>query len=94
MRGSINGAGSKARVQVALTAKRADLGLKGKTLAPIGSLSAHTTSGGSLTFAVPLTARAKAALARRGHLTVTMRITAPPASGRATPRTFRITLHA
>ena len=94
VRGSINGAGSKARVQVALTAKRADLGLKGKTLASIGSLSAHATSGGSLTFAVPLTARAKAALARRGHLTVTMRITAPPASGRATPRTFRITLHA
>jgi Copper binding proteins, plastocyanin/azurin family len=88
VRGSINGAGGKARVKVALTAKRSDLGLKGPAAIAIGSLSALTTASGSLTFAVPLTAKAKAALAKRGHLTVTLRLTVPSAA----PRTFTITV--
>jgi plastocyanin len=92
LRGTISGAKSSARVRVALTARRGDLGLRGKARTPVavGSLSTLTTASGALTFQIRLDGKARAALATRGRLAVTMRVTAPPATGAPTPRTFRI----
>jgi plastocyanin len=94
VRGTINGAKSSARVLVALTARRGDLGLAGKAaaLVGVGSLAARTTSGGALTFAAKLDGKARTALVRRRKLVLTVRITAPSATGTSTLRTFRIVL--
>jgi plastocyanin len=92
VRGTISGAKSTARVKISLTARRGDLGLRGKAATPlaVGSLSALTTTSGALSFLIKLDGKARAALATRGRLAVTVRVTAPPTTGAPTPRTFRI----
>jgi plastocyanin len=92
LRGTVNGARSSARVRVSLTARRGDLGLRGKAGTPVavGSLSALTTASGALSFLIRLDGRARAALVTRGRLAVTMRVTAPPVTGSPTPRTYRV----
>jgi hypothetical protein len=94
VRGTINGARSAGRVKLALTARRTDLGLEGKQSAPVavGALSGLATATGSLAFSVPLNAKGKAALAKRGHLTLTLRVTAPSSSGVAVAKTYKVTL--
>ena len=92
VRGTVNGARSSARVKVALTAKRGDVGLTGKGAAPVGvgSLSGLTTKSGVLSFVVKLDGKARAALSKRHRLALTVAVTAPPASGAATLKTFKI----
>jgi plastocyanin len=94
VRGTINGAKGSARVKIALTARRGDIGLAGNAaaLVGVGSLAARTTSAGVLTFAAKLDGKARTALATRRHLTLTVRITAPTVMGASTLRTFRIVL--
>jgi plastocyanin len=92
VRGTISGARSSSRVKISLTARRGDLGLRGKAATPlaVGGLSALTTANGALTFLVKLDGKARAALATRGRLAITLRVTAPTATGTLTPRAFRI----
>jgi hypothetical protein len=94
VRGTIGGARSSARVGIALTARRGPIGLAGRAAAPVGvaRLGALTTQNGTLAFVVKLDSRARAALAKRGRLAVTLLVTAPPVTGTATPRTFTIVL--
>jgi plastocyanin len=94
VRGTIGGARSSARVRIALTARRGAVGLAGRAAAPVGvgRLGALTTQNGTLAFVVKLASRARAALATRGRLAVTLFVTAPPVTGTATPRTFTIVL--
>jgi plastocyanin len=94
VRGTIGGARSSARVRIALTARRGPIGLAGRAAAPVGvgRLGALTTQNGTLAFVVKLDSRARAALAKRGRLAVTLLVTAPPVTGTATPRTFTIVL--
>jgi hypothetical protein len=93
VRGTIGGARPDGVVQVALTARRSDLGLIGHaaTAIAIGTLHVHATAGGSLTFAVPLAVRGRAALARRGRLAVLVRVTVATGAKPAI-RTYRIVL--
>jgi plastocyanin len=92
VRGTVSGARSSARVKIALTARRGAIGLGGKATAPVGvgSLSALTTKDGVLAFAVKLNGKARAALAKRHRLALTVSVTAPPVGGTATPRVFKI----
>jgi plastocyanin len=92
LRGTINGARGSARVRVSLTARRGDLGLRGKAGTPVavGGLSALTTASGALSFLIRLDGKARAALVTRGRLAVTMRVTAPPVAGTPTARTYRV----
>jgi plastocyanin len=92
VRGTISGARSSARVRVALTAVRRALGLSGKAAAPvgIGSLSSLTTRSGTLTFAVSLNSKARAALAKRGRLSIAVHVTAPSVTGVATAKVFTV----
>jgi plastocyanin len=92
VRGVISGARSSERAKVALTARRGDVGLKGKVSTPVGvgSLSALTTKVGALAFAVKLDGTALAALAKRHRLALTVRVTAPTVNGTAHPRVFKI----
>jgi plastocyanin len=92
VRGTISGAKSSARVRVALTALRRALGLSGKAATPvgIGSLSSRTTGSGTLTFAVSLNGKARAALAKRGRLSIAVHVTAPSAAGVTTAKVFTV----
>jgi plastocyanin len=92
LRGTVNGARSSARVKVVLTVKRGDLGVTGKASAPVdvGGFRGLSTQDGALTFAVKLSGKARAALAKRHRLVVTIAVTARPVSGTATLKTFRI----
>jgi plastocyanin len=94
VRGTIGGARSSARVRIALTAQRGAIGLTGRAAAAVGvgSIGALTTQNGTLAFVVKLDSRARAALAKRGRLAVTLLVTAPPVTGAATRRTFTIVL--
>lgn len=96
VRGTINGARSSARVKIALTARRGDLGLGGKASAPVavGSLSALTTKNGVLAFVVKLDGKARAALAKRHRLAVTVGVTAPSVSGPASLKVFKVVVRA
>jgi plastocyanin len=93
LRGAISGARGGARVRVSLFARRSAMGLTGKpaTLVGVGSFSALTTRSGALSFVARLDGRARAALAKHGRLAVTVRVTAPRATGTAT-RTFAVVL--
>jgi plastocyanin len=92
VRGTISGARGSARVRIALTARRGAIGLAGRAATPVGvgSIGAQTTRNGTLAFVVKLDGKARAALAKRGRLAVTLLVTAPPVTGTATPRTFTI----
>jgi plastocyanin len=94
VRGTIGGARSSARVRIALTVRRGAIGLAGRAAAPVGvgRLGALTTQNGTLAFVVKLDSKARAALAKRGRLAVTLLVTAPPVTGTATPRTFTIVM--
>lgn len=94
VRGTIRGARGSAHARIALTARRGAIGLKGSAAAPVGvgRLGALTTQTGTLAFVVKLDGKARAALAKRGRLAVTLLVTAPPVTGTATPRTFTIVL--
>lgn len=92
VRGAISGARGVARVRIALQARRGALGLTARaaSLIAVGSLSALTTRSGALTFVVRLSGPARTALAKHGRLPVTVLVTAPPATGTAHPKTFKI----
>jgi hypothetical protein len=92
VRGAISGARSSARVRITLTARRGALGLAGRAATPvgIGSVGARTTTNGTLAFVVRLDAKARAALTKHGRLPVTLRVSAPAATGSATSKTFKI----
>jgi plastocyanin len=94
VRGTISGARSSARVKVALSARRGAIGLAGKAATPvgIGELSALTTKNGTLAFVVKLNGKARAALAKHGRLALTVLVSAPPVTGAATPKAFRVVL--
>ena len=79
-------------MKIALTARRGDLGLTGKAATPVGvgGLSALTTKNGALAFVVKLDGKARAALAKRHRLALTVRVSAPLVSGTAAPRVFKI----
>ena len=90
LRGAISGAHAAARVHVSLLARRGAIGLKGRPAALIGVGSSSTLTGasGTLGFVARLDGRARTALAKRGRLAVTVRVTA---TGTAT-RTFAVVL--
>jgi plastocyanin len=92
VRGVISGARSSARVKVALTARRGEIGLKDNaaTLVGVGGLRAVTTKIGSLAFLVKLNGTALEALTRRGRLAITVRVTAPLVTGASAPKLFRV----
>jgi hypothetical protein len=92
VRGTINGARGSARVKIALTARRGDLGLTGNaaTLVGVGGLGALTTKNGVLSFVVKLDGKARATLAKRHRLALTVHVTALRVSGTAAPRLFKI----
>jgi plastocyanin len=94
VRGTIGGAKAAARAKVALLARRAALGLAGKASAKVGvgRLSARTTKAGTLTFAVALNGKARAALAKRGRLPLVVQVTAPLSTGVSSVKTFSIVL--
>jgi hypothetical protein len=94
VRGTIRGARGSARARIALTARRGAIGLavRPAALVGIGSIGALTTQTGTLAFVVKLDSKARAALAKRGRLAVTLLVTAPPVTGTTTPRTFTIVL--
>jgi plastocyanin len=94
VRGTISGARSSARARITLMARRSALGLAGRAATPVGvgSIGARTTTNGTLAFVVKLNGKARAALARRGRLPVTLLVSAPSVTGTATAKTFKIVM--
>ena len=96
MRGVITGTRASSVAVIAALARRGDIGAPGKATAMIvaGRLRATTTRTGGLDFHVPLGAKAKAALAARGRLALSVRITVASDAGEIARRTFAVTLRA
>jgi plastocyanin len=94
VRGTISGARSSARARITLTARRGALGLTGKaaTAVSVGGIGVRTTANGTLAFVVKLDAKARAALATRRRLPVTLLVSAPTVAGAAAATTFKIVM--
>ncbi len=94
VRGSIGvgAAGVGARLRVELLAKPAALGLRGSKPVVVGRLERASIRGGTLRFALSLTARARSALHRRGRLVVTAKVVLAPTDGRTAQLTRTLTL--
>jgi plastocyanin len=97
VRGSvqISKTGAGGRLEVDLLAKSASLAkAKRSTRVRVGRLVRSSLYAGSVSFAVPLTARGKAALRRHKRLTLTVKIVLTPLSGAAATVTKNVVLHA
>lgn len=82
----VSSAGSDGRLQIELLSKGA--------AAPIGKLQRSSLHAGKLTFALPLSAKGKAALRHHRRLTLTVKITLTPQHGTAVTVTRGVVLHA
>lgn len=86
VRGSlaVSSAGAHGRLEVDVLSKAASLARAGHaSTVRVGKFERGSLAAGTVRFAVPLNARAKRALARRGHLVLTVEITLTPPGGRA-----------
>jgi plastocyanin len=86
VRGSlaVSAAGAHGRLEVDVLSRAASLSGGGHSSAVrVGKLERSSLAAGTVRFTVPLNARAKRALARRGHLALTVEITLTPPGGRA-----------
>lgn len=86
VRGSlaVSSTGAHGRLEVDVLSKAASLARGGHSSAVrVGKLERGSLAPGTVRFTVPLNARAKRALARRGHLALTVEITLTPPGGRA-----------
>lgn len=86
VRGSlaVSSAGAHGRLEVDVLSKAASLARGGhSSTVRVGNLERGSLAAGTVRFAVALNARAKRALARRGHLALTVEITLTPPGGRA-----------
>jgi len=91
----VSKAGVGGRLEVDLLAKSASLAkAKRPTQVRVGRLVRSSLYAGSVSFAVPLTARAKAALRHHKRLALTVRIVLTPVSGAAATVTKSVVLHA
>jgi hypothetical protein len=82
----VSSAGSKGQLQIELLTKGA--------AAPVGKLVRSSLHTGKLTFALPLSAKGKAALRRHRRLTLTVKITLTPLHGAAVTITRGVVVHA
>jgi hypothetical protein len=97
VRGSvkISQTGSGGRLEVGLFAAGASLAKAGHSVrARVGRLVRSSLKAGSVSFSVPLTAKAKAALHRHHRLALTVRIVLTPTHGAAVTATKSVVLHA
>jgi hypothetical protein len=97
VRGSIevSEAGSGGRLEVGLFAAGASLAKAGHTKqVRVGRLVRSSLQVGSVSFSVPLNAKGKAALHRRRHLALTVKITLTPLHGAAVRLTRGVTVRA
>jgi plastocyanin len=86
VRGSlaVSQAGARGRLELDLLANAASLGGAGHApRVQVGKLVRTSLAPGTLTFSIPLSARAKRALSRKGHLALTLRLVLRPTSGSA-----------
>jgi len=92
VRGTISGAKGSRRATIKVTAKRGAVRAAGTRTAAIsvGRRNATTTKSGSLLFSVGLNAKARAAIARRGRLAVSVRVAVAPVTGATKTRIFRV----
>jgi plastocyanin len=84
VRGSlaVSSAGAHGRLEVDVLSKAASLARGGhSSTVRVGKLERGSLAAGTVRFAVALNARAKRALARRGHLVLTVEITLTPPGG-------------
>jgi plastocyanin len=90
----VSRAGAGGRLEVDLLARSASLASVGHQVqVRVGKLVRTALSAGKASFSVPLNARAKAALLRRGHLALTVKVLVKPASGSAVTVTRAVVLH-
>jgi len=90
----VSKAGVGGRLEVDLLAKSASLAkAKHSTQVRIGRLVRTSLYAGSVSFAVPLTARGKAALRSHKRLALTVKIVLTPISGAAATATKSVVLH-
>ena len=82
----VSSAGSDGQLQIELLTKGA--------AAPAGKLLRSSLHAGKLTFALPLSAKGKAALRRHRRLTLTVKITLTPQHGAAVTITRGVVVHA
>jgi plastocyanin len=91
----ISQAGAGGRLEVDLLAKAASLASGAhRAQLPAGRLVRSSLRAGTFSFAVPLSARAKRALARRGRLALSVKVVLTPASGSAVTIARSVVLHA
>lgn len=96
VRGSvqISQAGVGGRLEVDLLASASLANVKRSTQVRVGRLVRSSLNAGSVSFAVPLTARGKAALRRHKRLALTVKIVLTPLSGATATVTKSVVLHA
>jgi hypothetical protein len=97
VRGSvqISKAGVGGRLEVDLLAKSASLAkVKRSTQVRVGRLVRSSLYAGNVSFAVPLTAKAKGALKRHRRLALTVKIVLTPLHGAPVSTTRSVVLHA
>jgi plastocyanin len=94
VRGSvaISPAGVGARLEVDLLAKSASLAGAGHPVR-VGRLVRSSLPAGKVSFSVPLNARARGALRRRGHLALSVRLTIRTPSGQGVSITRSVVVH-
>lgn len=90
---AISPAGAGARLQVDLLATSASLARKRSRQVRIGRFLRASVAAGSVSFSVPLNAKAKRALHRRHRLPVVVQITLTPLHGTPVSTTRSVTLH-
>jgi hypothetical protein len=93
LRGAVKVKGAKSRLEVSVWASRAQLaGGKSRKPMRVGRWLERSTRAGSVTFSVPLSARARNALRRHRRLPVTVAVALTPPGGHELTRTLRATL--
>ncbi len=96
VRGSIGigltGAGG--RLEIDLLAKPSALGARGSKPLVLGRFVRSSAVGGTLSFSITLSSRAKAALRRHGRLALSAKITLTPTQGAAVTITRSVVVHA
>jgi plastocyanin len=84
--------GASGRLEVDLLAKPAALGARGSKPVTVGRFVRASAPGGTLSFTVSLSAKAKAVLRRHGHLALSAKITLTPSDGAIARLTRALTL--
>jgi plastocyanin len=91
----VSQAGAGGRLEIDLLAKGASIARRAHPAQlPVGRLVHSSLRAGTISFAVPLSARAKRALARHGRLALSVKIVLTPANGSAVTIARSVVLHA